>query len=198
MSPVAGVVRADGNTSREPLACEAWLGFGSNLGDRLGHIESALQHFSDALLEVSPIFETAPWGVLDQPWFLNGVAKLHWAGSASELLEACLECEAQLGRVRGQRNGPRIIDLDVLLLGSSTVSQMGLTLPHPGIATRRSVLEPWSLLAPDLVVPGLQASLLELRERSLAFDEQEVRPYALRGSEQNSLDIRPLRAHRLG
>ena len=166
-----------GNPSREPLPYEAWLGFGSNLGDRLAHIESALQHFSDDLIEVSPIFETAPWGVLEQPWFLNGVARLHWSRSANELLEACLACEEQLGRVRGQRNGPRIIDLDVLILGAERVSHEGLTLPHPGIAMRRSVLEPWAQVAPDLVVPGLPATLLELRERSLAFVDQKVRPY---------------------
>lgn len=173
----AGDLAMSSKVPREPLPDEAWLGFGSNLGDRLAHIESALQHFSDVLTEVSPIFETAPWGVLEQPWFLNGVARLHWSGSASELLDACLECEARLGRVRGERNGPRIIDLDVLIVGSAKVRQEGLTLPHPGIAMRRSVLEPWSQLAPDLLVPGLPATLLELRQRSLAFDDQKVRPY---------------------
>ena len=153
------------------------MGFGSNLGDRLAHIEAALQYFSASLVEVSPIFETAPWGVLDQPWFLNGVVRLHWDGSPRQLLDACLACEAQLGRVRGERNGPRTIDLDVLVQGPSKITQPGLTLPHPGIPMRRSVLEPWSLLAPELVIPGQDLSLLQLRDRSLAFTEQDLRPF---------------------
>ncbi len=162
---------------RPPLPHEAWLGLGSNLGDRLGQIELVLQHFSSQLIEVSPIFETAPWGVLEQPWFLNGVARLHWEGSSFELLQACLDCETMLGRVRGERNGPRVIDLDVLVHGTSVLAQSGLTVPHPGISMRRSVLEPWSVLAPELVVPGQDCTLIELRERALSFTDQPVRSF---------------------
>jgi 2-amino-4-hydroxy-6-hydroxymethyldihydropteridine diphosphokinase len=163
--------------ARSPLLHEAWLGLGSNLGDRLGQIKLVLQHFSSHLIELSPIFETAPWGVLEQPWFLNGVARLHWEGSAFELLEACLDCETSLGRVRTERNGPRVIDLDVLVHGTDVLDQPGLTVPHPGISMRRSVLEPWSLVAPELVVPGQDCTLIELRERALSFTDQAVRPF---------------------
>ena len=162
---------------RAPLPNEAWLGLGSNLGDRLGQIELVLKHFSSHLIEVSPIFETAPWGVLEQPWFLNGVVRLNWEGSTEELLAACLDCETSLGRVRGERNGPRVIDLDVLLHGTHVLDQPGLTVPHPGIPMRRSVLEPWSLLAPELVVPGQDCMLIELRTRSLSFTDQPVKPF---------------------
>ncbi len=176
-APCFDIVTRGSLEPRSPLPHEAWLGLGSNLGDRLGQIELVLQHFSSQLIEVSPIFETAPWGVLDQPWFLNGVARLHWEGSAFELLQACLDCETMLGRVRGELNGPRVIDLDVLVHGMDVLDQPGLTVPHPGISMRRSVLEPWSVLAPELVVPGQDCTLIELRERSLAFTDQPVRAF---------------------
>jgi 2-amino-4-hydroxy-6-hydroxymethyldihydropteridine diphosphokinase len=162
---------------RAPLADEAWLGFGSNLGDRLGNIERALEFFSDTLVEISPIFETSPWGLVDQPWFLNGVARLKWSGSAQHLLAACLRCEQRSGRVRGERNGPRIIDLDVLVAGTVRCDGEGLTLPHPGLASRRSVLEPWALLAPELRLPGYECTLLQLRQRSLSLVDQSVRAF---------------------
>ena len=164
--------------ARAPLADEAWIGFGSNLGDRLGHIERALEYFSSTLVEVSPIFETSPWGLVDQPWFLNGVVRLEWSDSPQELLDACLRCEQRLGRVRGERNGPRIIDLDVLLVGTMRCERRGLSLPHPGLASRRSVLEPWALLAPELRVPGYDCTLWQLRQRSLSLEDQSLRAFA--------------------
>jgi len=167
--------RASGR--RPPLDDEAWLGFGANLGDRLANIEKALDHFSSSLVQISPMFETSPWGLVDQPWFLNGVARLKWSASAEELLFACLQCERRLGRVRGARNGPRTIDIDVLLVGNERCDQPGLTLPHPGLAMRRSVLEPWASVSPDLVVPGYGQTLMELRERSLEFTDQRLRPF---------------------
>ena len=161
---------------RPPLEDEAWLGFGANLGDRIGNIERALDYFSDSLVEVSPIFETSPWGLVDQPWFLNGVARLKWTASARELLSACLECEGLLGRVRGEPNGPRIIDLDVLLVGTLRCNERGLTVPHPGLARRRSVLEPWAVVASELLVPGHEHTVQELRDRATKFTEQSLRP----------------------
>jgi len=165
------------SAARPPLEDEAWLGFGANLGDRLANIEKALDSFASSLVQVSPIFETSPWGFVDQPWFLNGVARLKWSASAQDLLSACLECELRLGRVRDARNGPRIIDIDVLLVGNLRCHEPGLTLPHPGLARRRSVLEPWASVAPDLVVPGHGQTLMELRERSLEFRDQRLRPF---------------------
>ena len=164
--------------ARVPEPREAWIGFGSNLGDRSSNIARALDAFSDVLECVSPIYETAPWGVLDQPWFLNGVARLRWEEDAFSLLERCLVTERVLGRVRGERFGPRTIDLDVLVLGSSQLLEPGLTVPHPGIASRRSVLDPWADLCPDLVVPGLGIPLELLRERARNLPEQEVRLFS--------------------
>jgi 2-amino-4-hydroxy-6-hydroxymethyldihydropteridine diphosphokinase len=154
---------------RDPRPDEAWIGFGSNLGDREAAIGAALRELGDLVTAISPVWETAPWGVLDQPWFLNGVAQLRWTGSARELLETCLAVERRLGRVRGgPKFGPRGIDLDVLVCGPGCVREDGLIVPHPGIAERRSVLEPWADLAPELRVPGLGETVGILRDRARA------------------------------
>jgi len=162
---------------REPEQSEAWVGFGGNLGDRLAVVQAALAALGSLVEEVSPIYETAPWGVLDQPWFLNGVARLRWAGSPESLLQRCLEIEQALGRVREERNGPRIIDLDVLVVGPEPFCVPGLTVPHPGIALRRSVLEPWADLSPELLVPGLGVPLEVLRSQARGLAGQQVRVF---------------------
>ncbi len=160
---------------RLPGEFEAWIGFGGNLGDRMATSRAAMAALGDVVEQVSPIYETAPWGVLDQPWFLNGVARLRWAESPMALLRRCLAIEHELGRVRGTRNGPRTIDLDVLVVGPRAFSGPGLSIPHPGITQRRSVLEPWADLSPGLLVPGLALPLEDLRVRARDLDGQEVR-----------------------
>lgn len=166
------------HVGRSPREDEAWVGFGGNLGDRLSTIRAALSALGSSVEEVSPIYETAPWGITAQPWFLNGVARLRWTGSAADLLRRCLQVERELGRVRGERFGPRIIDLDLLLLGPGSIEEPGLTVPHPGIAGRRSVLEPWADLSPDLVVPGASASLSQLRAQARGLPGQDVRLFS--------------------
>lgn len=161
---------------RAPAPDEAWIGLGSNLGDRASHVAQAVEALGASVVATSPLYETSPWGIVEQPWFLNGVARLDWSGTARDLLDRCLEIERQLGRVRYLKFGPRIIDLDVLLVGPATVSEPELAVPHPGIARRRSVLEPWADLAPELLVPGLDATVGALRERARDLPDQEVRP----------------------
>jgi 2-amino-4-hydroxy-6-hydroxymethyldihydropteridine diphosphokinase len=164
--------------TRGPAEAEAWIGFGTNLGDRLASLQAALLALGASVEQVSPIYETAPWGLLDQPWFLNGVARLRWTAGPEALLERCLAIERDLGRVRYERNGPRIIDLDVLVWGPELFCGPGLTVPHPGIASRRSVLEPWADLSPELVVPGLGLPLETLRSQAQLLAGQHVRPFA--------------------
>lgn len=163
---------------RSPAADEAWIGLGTNLGDRATYLQRALDSFGDAVVSVSPIVETEPWGIRDQPWFLNTVARLRWTAGPRALLERCLAIERLLGRHREVKNGPRVIDLDVLLVGEAVLDIPGLQVPHPGIAGRRSVLEPWAAAAPDLVVPGLDAPLAILRARADALPAQETRPWS--------------------
>ena len=140
----------------------AYLGLGSNLGDRRRHLDAAVGAVAAlpgvAGLRLSRVRETAPVGPQDQGAFLNAVAEVRTTASPVVLLAALLAIEARLGRpVRAQRRhwGPREIDLDLLMLGGQTVDTDGLTLPHPRLHERRFVLEPLHDLAPNAVVPGL-------------------------------------------
>jgi 2-amino-4-hydroxy-6-hydroxymethyldihydropteridine diphosphokinase len=131
----------------------AYVGLGANLGDRAGSIRRAAELIGARRL--SSLRETEPWGVTDQPSFLNAVAEVEWDGTARELLDRLLEVERELGRVRdGSRWGPRLIDLDLLVFGAETIDEPGLAVPHPALAERAFVLEPLAELVPDLDVPG--------------------------------------------
>ena len=149
--------------TRVSLPGWAWLGIGSNVGNRWAHLRNAIERLDPWVQLVSPIYETEPWGVLDQPPFLNGVLLLRWDGSARALLGRCKAVEDALGREKRVRNGPREIDLDLLVLGTQHFDEPDITLPHPGIPTRRSVIEPWSDLAPSLRLPD-GTPLARLRE----------------------------------
>jgi 2-amino-4-hydroxy-6-hydroxymethyldihydropteridine diphosphokinase len=136
----------------------AYVGLGANLGDRDVTLEQAL-----ALLEavpgvevraVSTLRETDPVGVVDQPRFLNGAVAVDTTLSARELLDRLLAIERTLGRERGERWGPRIVDLDLLLHGDEIVDEPGLRVPHPRLHERRFALEPLAELDPGLEIPG--------------------------------------------
>ena len=138
----------------------AYIGIGSNLGERESTIRDALALLAaDPELEVeavSSIRETDPVGMVDQPRFLNAAIRLATDLAPYPLLERLLAVEQQLGRVRtGERYGPRTIDLDLLLYGDEIVDEPGLRVPHPRLAERRFVLEPLAELDPGLVIPGL-------------------------------------------
>lgn len=138
----------------------AFVGIGSNLGERERQIEAALDLLAAEdgieLVAVSSLRETDPVGYVDQPAFLNGAARVETELSAQHLLAHLLAIELQLGRVRGDgpRFGPRTIDLDLLLYGQETIDEPGLTVPHPRLAERRFALEPLAELDPALEVPG--------------------------------------------
>ena len=138
----------------------AYVGVGANLGDREGTIRAALAALDArpdvAVVAVSTLRETDPVGYLDQPRFLNGAAALETELGPRELLDALLEVERELGRVRseGPRFGPRPIDLDLLLHGDLVLDEPGLVVPHPRLHERRFALEPLAELDPALVVPG--------------------------------------------
>ena len=132
----------------------AYVGLGANLGDREGTIRAAVAQLP-GVVAVSPLRETDPVGVTDQPQFLNGVAALETELAPRELLDVLLAIERRLGRERRERWGPRTIDLDLLLYGDEVIDEDGLKIPHPRLHKRRFVLEPLADLAPQLVVPGL-------------------------------------------
>ncbi|HSC90970.1 MAG TPA: 2-amino-4-hydroxy-6-hydroxymethyldihydropteridine diphosphokinase [Gaiellaceae bacterium] len=138
----------------------AYIGLGANLGDREGTIRAALEllaaHDAIEVAGVSSLRETDPVDYLDQPRFVNAAAALDTELGPRPLLDAMLEVERRLGRVRGAgpRFGPRPIDLDLLLYGDAVVAEPGLVVPHPRLHERRFALEPLAELEPGLVVPG--------------------------------------------
>ncbi len=128
----------------------AFLGIGSNLGDRESHLRAAIRAMPD-VEAVSPLYETAPVGGPEQGAFLNGVVELFTALSARELLLLCRELEMQAERVRTERWGPRTLDVDVLWIDGEQVDEPDFIVPHPLMFERAFVLVPLNDLAPDLV-----------------------------------------------
>lgn len=137
----------------------AYVGLGANLGDREGMLRLALERLaaepSVELVTASTLRETEPEDFLDQPRFLNGAAAVETDLSPRQLLARLQLIECELGRRRaGPRFGPRVIDLDLLLYGSETVSEPEFEIPHPRLHLRRFALEPLVELDPELEVPG--------------------------------------------
>jgi 2-amino-4-hydroxy-6-hydroxymethyldihydropteridine diphosphokinase len=132
----------------------AFLGLGSNMGDRQAHLRSAVAALPD-LVAVSPLYETEPvGGPPGQDDFLNIVVELDTTSTPRELLALAQRLEQEAGRVRTVRNGPRTLDVDVLLVGDLVVDEPDLVVPHPRLWERRFVVEPLGDLAPDLVTPA--------------------------------------------
>jgi 2-amino-4-hydroxy-6-hydroxymethyldihydropteridine diphosphokinase len=141
----------------------AYVGLGSNLGEREATLREALTRLSEldgvAVVAVSSFRETDPVGNADQPRFVNATAELETSLGPRELLERLLEVERSLGRdrTREERWGPRTVDLDLLLYGDETVGEPGLEVPHPRLAERAFVLEPLVELDPGLRLPDGRA-----------------------------------------
>lgn len=137
----------------------AFIGLGSNLGDSESQLLRAFDELdtlpSTRLVARSSLYRSAPLGYTDQPDFTNAVAEIETGLSPRQLLETLLDMEHRHGRVRDFLNGPRTLDLDILLYGSLMVHEPGLTLPHPRIGDRAFVLRPLLEIAPDCVVPGV-------------------------------------------
>jgi 2-amino-4-hydroxy-6-hydroxymethyldihydropteridine diphosphokinase len=159
----------------------AFLGLGSNLDDRAAYLARAIERLAAAAIQVvreSSIYETAPMLYEDQPWFLNQVIEVKTALFPRQLLHSTQEIERELGRRRTIAKGPRTIDIDILLYGRTVMSSDELTIPHPGMAERRFVLEPLNELAPRLRHPVLKRTIGELLGQ---VKDQETRPFGLPG-----------------
>jgi 2-amino-4-hydroxy-6-hydroxymethyldihydropteridine diphosphokinase len=144
----------------------AYIGLGSNLGDPAAQVRTgmvALARLAETRVEAcSSLYHSAPVGRQDQPDFVNAVCRVRTGLAPLALMHDLLEIESQHGRVRrGDKGGPRTLDLDLLLYGGEAIHSAALTVPHPRLHERAFVLYPLSELEPDLVIPG-HGSLREL------------------------------------
>jgi 2-amino-4-hydroxy-6-hydroxymethyldihydropteridine diphosphokinase len=140
------------------MSATAHIGLGSNLGERLENLQQATRRLAESggirVSQTSSVYETRPWGVEDQPRFLNAVIEIWTELSPHDLLARCQEIEDALGRERTQEWGPRVIDLDILLYGDRKIGTDDLTVPHPHLEQRAFVLVPLTDVAPDLELPS--------------------------------------------
>src|SRR5262245_28453513 len=164
----------------------AYIALGSNLGDRQGNLDRAIEAIAGTdgmtVTRRSSVYETAPvGGPAGQGAYLNAVVEVRTALPPEELMRQLLAIEQQMGRVRTVKDGPRTIDLDLLLLGDQVRASDPLTLPHPRLHERLFVLEPLAEIAPGVVHPGLGQTVAELRARlvGVSLPRRELR--GLRG-----------------
>lgn len=145
----------------------AYIAFGSNMGDKRDNIKKALDKIRKRkinIIKVSSIYETEPYGVLDQDSFLNGVLKIETTLDPNELLQELLDIEKELKRVRKRKWGPRTIDLDIIFYDDLIINEENLKVPHPDMQNRKFVLKPLCDIEPDLCHPVLKKSMKELYE----------------------------------
>jgi 2-amino-4-hydroxy-6-hydroxymethyldihydropteridine diphosphokinase len=144
---------------------KAYLLIGGNVGDRQQNLHQAVTVINDScgrVVSQSSLYETAAWGKTDQQAFLNQALVIETAFSAPQLLEKTLEAEALLGRVRQERYGPRLIDIDILFFNNTIIATPSLTIPHPEVQNRRFALTPLAEIAPDLIHPVLHKTVVQL------------------------------------
>jgi 2-amino-4-hydroxy-6-hydroxymethyldihydropteridine diphosphokinase len=158
-----------------------YLLLGTNLGDRFDNLEKAVQLLAQQTGEVtqkSAVYETAPWGVNDQPPFLNQVVNLQTEMAPDVLLEKVLDIEQQLGRKRLRKWGERLIDIDILYFEDMIINAERLQVPHPELHNRRFTLVPLQEIAPDFIHPIFAQTTTELLEE--CPDKLEVKQVQLR------------------
>ncbi|OQP39395.1 2-amino-4-hydroxy-6-hydroxymethyldihydropteridine diphosphokinase [Niastella koreensis] len=144
---------------------KVFLLIGGNMGDRLQNLHQAIALLAATcgpVTQQSAVYETAAWGKTDQAAFLNQALLLHTLLTPQELITTILSVEEQLGRRRMEKNGPRVIDIDIIFYNDLVMHEPHLTIPHPQLQNRRFVLIPLIEIAPDLVHPVLHKTLIEL------------------------------------
>lgn len=141
-----------------------YLALGTNLGDRIANLQAARDALPPPvnILRTSPVYETPPWGFERQPAFFNQVLETKTQLGAVDLLAYLKELETRLGRTLTFQYGPRLIDLDILLIGDAVMDLPGLVIPHPRMAERAFVLKPLADLAPDLTHPVSRKTIREM------------------------------------
>jgi 2-amino-4-hydroxy-6-hydroxymethyldihydropteridine diphosphokinase len=157
----------------------AFIGIGSNIGDRRKNCAEAVERLEQihgcSVIRCSHWYRTSPVGVENQDWFVNGVASLAAEISAQDLLDRLLHIEAAMGRVRREKWGPRIVDLDLLLYGEDIVEEKKLKIPHPLMHVRRFVLVPLAEVSPDVIHPVLGKTVFQMLQELRGEDQQVTR-----------------------
>ena len=156
---------------------QAYIGFGSNLGNRLNNCKNAIEALAAlpfcSLFKASSFYETSPVGLVEQPAFINGVVLLETAEDAHWLFGQMVEIEKTFGRIRTLKWGPRSIDLDLLFFDDQIINTPELSVPHPLLHERRFVLEPLNEIAPNFRHPCLGKSVADLLD-DLNYGDQRV------------------------
>ncbi|ENJ9655544.1 2-amino-4-hydroxy-6-hydroxymethyldihydropteridine diphosphokinase [Clostridium botulinum] len=143
----------------------AYVAFGSNIGEKENYIKRALEKIEEReikIIKVSPIYETEPYGVLDQDSFLNGVVKIETNLTTEDLIGELLNIEKQLDRVRERRWGPRTIDLDIIFYDDLIINEKDLVIPHKDMENREFVLKPLCDIDENFIHPVLKKSVRQL------------------------------------
>ena len=157
-------------------AATAYLSLGSNMGDCVWTMQEALEMIDQlegtTVKKVSSFYQTRAWGITDQPDFVNAAAEISTKLPAEMLMNDLLDIENRLGRVRRERWGPRVIDIDLLLFDNLTLFSEKLHVPHPEFHKRKFVLVPLCEIAPEIIHPGFNKNILQLL--GLCADETAI------------------------
>ena len=157
----------------------AYLLTGGNLGDRKENLAMArdlINRQCGRIINASALYETAAWGKTDQPSFLNQALAVHTSFTARQLLRCILKAEQMMGRIREEKYGPRIIDIDILLFNNENHHDHSLTLPHPQMQNRKFALLPLAEIASEIIHPILKKSIAELLK--VCPDKSEVKKFS--------------------
>ncbi|WP_212003146.1 2-amino-4-hydroxy-6-hydroxymethyldihydropteridine diphosphokinase [Chitinophaga sp. HK235] len=145
----------------------AILLIGGNLGDRIANLQKAIQYIAaeaGEVIKTSALYQTAPWGSVDQPDYLNQGLEIHTTLDALTLLHTLLGIERRIGRIRQEKWGARVIDIDLIFFNSEIVSLPELKLPHPRMHLRQFVLVPLNEIVPDYLHPVLHKTVRQLQQ----------------------------------
>lgn len=162
------------------IMSQIYLCLSTNLGDRLQNLNNAIQALQNKeiqILQSSQIYETEPWGLTDQPWFLNQCIQISTTLNPYQLLNTINQIEADLGRIRHQKWAERTIDIDILYYQNQIIKTEKLTIPHPEIKNRQFVLQPLTEIAPNFIDPLDNKTLKELQ--SICKDTSKIKIYEI-------------------